>query len=272
MSDSGLEQTAAELETIDIDIDGDIEGYATVVFDRPEAGTAMSQKLREEFASLADVLQDSDIRVVVLTGSDDSKSFVSGADVTDLKDRSPDEQRQRNAEPRIYDHVQSLPQPVIARINGYAFGGGCELAMACDVRVAREDAMLGLPEVTLGLLPGGGGTQRLPRLIGQGQASRLILTGDPVSAPEAETLGLVDIVTDQEDLDEKVYKMAASMAENSPAALELAVKALRESADRTLEEGLEYESELFAQVLGTDDSTEGVEAFLEDRAPEWKGR
>ncbi|MFC6719848.1 enoyl-CoA hydratase/isomerase family protein [Natrialbaceae archaeon GCM10025810] len=267
-----LDTVAADLETITVEFDALADHCLTVVFDRPEAQNAMNQQLRDEFAELAEAIETSCVRVVVLTGSDDSKSFVAGADVTDLRDRTALEQRQLSAATRIYDRVEDLPQPVVARINGFAFGGGCELAMACDVRVAREDALLGLPEVGLGLIPGGGGTQRLPRLIGQGQAMRLILTGDPIPAPEAAEIGLVDVVSEPDDLDETVEDLAASMAENGPVALQLAKQAVQASGQLGIEDGIEYEAELFAQALGSDDSTEGIDAFLEDRDPEWKGR
>ncbi|WP_265112117.1 enoyl-CoA hydratase/isomerase family protein [Halosolutus halophilus] len=267
-----LETVAAGLETITIEFDAPVDHCLTVVFDRPEARNAMNQQLRDEFAELAETIKKSDVRVIVLTGSDDSKSFVAGADVSDLQDRPPLEQRQQSAGTRIYDRVEALPQPVVARINGFAFGGGCELAMACDVRVAHEDALLGLPEVGLGLIPGGGGTQRLPRLVGQGQAMRLILTGDPVPATEAKELGLVDVVSDPDDLDKAVGELASSMAENSPVALRLAKRAVQASGQLGIEDGIEYETELFTQALGSKDSTEGIAAFLEDREPKWEGR
>ncbi len=269
---SDLEDVAAGLETIAIKFDSPAEHCLTVVFDRPDARNAMNQQLRDEFAELTEEIKNSDIRVVILTGSDESKSFVSGADITDLQDRSPLEQREKSAETRIYDRVESLPQPVIAQINGFAFGGGCELAMACDIRAADEDALLGLPEVSLGLIPGGGGTQRLPRLVGEGQAMRLIFTGDPISAKEAKEIGLVDVVSGSTDLDETVGDMAKSIAENSPVALQLAKESVQASSQLGKEDGIKYESELFAQALGSEDSDEGITAFLNDREPEWKGR
>ena len=267
-----LEAVAADLETITVEFDAPVDHCLTVVFDRPEARNAMNQQLRDEFAELAAAIETAEVRVVVLTGSDDSKSFVAGADVTDLQERTALEQRQHSKRPRIYERIEALPQPVIARVNGFAFGGGCELAMACDVRVAREDALLGLPEVSLGLIPGGGGTQRLPRLVGQGQAMRLILTGDPVPAPEAAELGLVDVVSDPDELDETVGELAESMAAKSPVSLEFAKRAVRASGQLGLEDGIEFEAELFAQVLAAEDSSEGIAAFLEDREPEWRGR
>ncbi len=269
---SDLENIATDLETITVEYDSPVEHCLTVIFDRPEARNAMNQQLRDEFAKLATGIENSDIRVVVLTGSDESKSFVAGADITDLQTRTPLEQRQKSTGPRIYDHIEALPQPVIARINGFAFGGGCELAMACDIRVADEDAILGLPEVGLGLIPGGGGTQRLPRLVGEGQAMRLIFTGDPVPASEAKDIGLIDIVSEEEQLDETVGDIAESIAENSPVAIQLAKDAIQASSQLGKEDGIKYESELFVQALGSEDSSEGIDAFLNDRKPEWKGQ
>ena len=264
-----LDAVAAELETLDVSVGDDIEHCVTVTFDRPDARNAMNQQLRDEFARLADRIEDSDARVVVLTGSDESQSFVAGADVTDLQDRTALEQRERSKRPRIYERVENLRQPVIARVNGYAFGGGCELAMACDVRIAHADVKFGLPEITLGLIPGGGGTQRLPRLIGEGQAMRLILSGDPIDATEARELGLVDVVCEPDELDAEVADLAGSIADRSPVALEFAKRAVKASSQLGLEDGIDYEAELFAQVLAAEDSTEGINAFLEDREPEW---
>lgn len=267
-----LEAVAADLETIDVSVGDAVDDCATVTFDRPEARNAMNQQLRDEFARLVEHLEESDVRVVVLTGSDESGSFVSGADVTDIRDRTPLEQRERSKRPRIYERVENLRQPVIARVNGYAFGGGCELAMACDVRIAHTDVKFGLPEITLGLIPGGGGTQRLPRLVGDGQAKRLILSGEPIDATDAKELGLADIVCDPDELDDETYDLAASIADRSPVALEFAKRAVTASSQLGLEDGIEYEAELFAQVLASKDSTEGIDAFLEEREPEWTGR
>jgi enoyl-CoA hydratase len=160
---------------------------------------------------------------------------------------------------------------VIARINGHALGGGCELAQACDVRIASTEAKLGQPEISLGIMPGGGGTQRLPRLVGEGQAMRLILSGELIDAEEAAEIGLVDEVLEPGQLDDRVYDLAGSMADHSPVALELAKKAIKASSRMDLEAGIEYEAELFAMLFATEDRHEGIEAFLEDREPEFRG-
>lgn len=267
-----LAAVAADCETVDLTVGEHRDHVATLTLDRPDARNAMNAQLRDEVAAVVAALDDSEVRVVVLTGSDESHSFAAGADVRELQDRTFLEQRERSKRPRIYERVEGLDQPVIARVNGHALGGGCELALACDVRIADTTAKLGFPEVTLGLIPGGGGTQRLPRLVGEGEAMRLILSGAVVDATDAADRGLVDEVCDPEDLDEAVYGLAGAMAENSPVALEYAKRAIRASSQLGLEDGIEYEAELFAGVLASEDSSEGIRAFLEDEAPEWPGK
>lgn len=254
-------------ETVRIDRD---EYVATVIIDRPEARNALNARVRDELKSAFDAIEDSDARVVVLTGAEEANAFVAGADVTELRDRDAVEQREASTRPRVYERVDDLSIPVIARINGHALGGGCELAQACDVRIAHSEAKLGQPEISLGIMPGGGATQRLPRLVGEGQAMRLILTGEIIDAHEASEIGLVDELPD--NLDERVDELAAAMAEKSPIALELAKKAIRESSRMDLRDGIEYEAELFAQLFATEDKNEGIDAFLDDRDPEWQGR
>jgi enoyl-CoA hydratase len=159
--------------------------------------------------------------------------------------------------------------PVIARINGHALGGGCELIQASDIRIAHENAKIGQPEINLGIIPGGGGTQRLPRLVGEGHAMRMILTGELIDAKEAREIGLVDEVHGEESFDERVYEIAASMAAKSPVALEFAKKSIKAASRMDLESGIEYEAELFAQLFATGRKDEGIDAFFEDREPEW---
>lgn len=266
------EAVAADCETVTLETSERAPGVASVVLDRPEARNAMNERLRTEVKEVLDAIADSEIRVVVLTGSDDSGAFVSGADVTDLRERNLLEQRRLNRRRKVYQYVEELPQPVVARINGHAFGGGLELALACDVRVATQRAKLGFPEIGLGLIPGGGGTQRLPRLVGEGQAKRLILTGAPVDADEAADLGLVDLVATDEGLDETVDDLVGKMAGHSPVALQFAKEAVSASARLPQDEGIAYEGQLFVQLFATDDKDEGIDAFLEDREPDWTGR
>ncbi|WP_115864351.1 enoyl-CoA hydratase/isomerase family protein [Halorussus litoreus] len=266
------EAVAAECETVDVGIGDRVEGVVTVTLSRPDARNALNAQLRAELKDVLDAIEASDARVVVLTGSAESGAFVAGADVTELRERGPFEQREASERPRVYEYVDDLRQPVIAAINGHALGGGCELAQACDTRIAREGAKLGQPEINLGIVPGGGGTQRLPRLVGEGQAMKMILSGELVDATEACDIGLVDEVHPDEEFEDRVYDLAESMAEKSPLALEYAKKAVKASSRMDLDAGIEYEAELFAQLFAAEDKNEGIDAFLEDREPEWQGK
>ncbi|WIV66976.1 enoyl-CoA hydratase/isomerase family protein [Natrialbaceae archaeon AArc-T1-2] len=268
-----VEAVADDCETVHASVGDRVAGVATVTLDRPDARNALNAQVRAELKEVAAAIEASDVRVVVLTGEDEAKAFVAGADVSEFRERTALEQREISKRPRVYEVVDDLPQPVIGRLNGHALGGGCELAQACDVRIAHERAKIGQPEITLGIMPGGGGTQRLPRLVGEGQAMRLILSGELIDAEEAREIGLVDVVcADDDELDEEVYDLAESMAAKSPVALEFAKKAVKASSRMDLEAGIEYEAELFAQLFGTEDKNEGIDAFFEDREPTWNGR
>ena len=262
----------AECETVDVAVGDRVESVATVTISRPDARNALNAQVRAELKDVLDAIEASDSRVVVLTGSDESGAFVAGADVTELRERGPFEQREASKRPRVYEYVDDLRQPVIGAINGHALGGGCELAQACDTRIAREDAKLGQPEINLGIMPGGGGTQRLPRLVGEGQAMRLILSGEVIDAAEARDIGLVDEVYGEGEFEDRVYELAGRMADKSPLALEFAKKAVKASSRTDLERGIEYEAELFAQLFASEDKNEGIDAFFEDRDPEWRGK
>ncbi|MFC7096380.1 enoyl-CoA hydratase/isomerase family protein [Halobaculum marinum] len=265
---------ATELEYVDCTVGDRVAGVATVTLNRPEARNALNAQVREELTAVLDAIEqpDSGVRVVVLTGADEAKAFVAGADVGELRERDMVEQRRASERPRVYERVADLRQPVIARLNGHALGGGCELAQACDVRIAHERAKLGQPEINLGIIPGGGGTQRLVRLVGEGQAMKLILSGELVDADEAADIGLVDEVYGDEQFDDRVYELAAAMADKSPVALEYAKTAVQAASRMGLDEGIDYESELFVGLFATDDKNEGMDAFFEDRDPEWEGR
>jgi enoyl-CoA hydratase len=247
-------------------------GVVTVVVDRPDARNALNAAVRRELTAVFGAIPDAeDARVVVLTGSDESSAFVAGADVRELRERGVVEQRVASRRPRVYETVGDCPVPVVARVNGHALGGGCELAQACDVRYAREDAKLGQPEVGLGIMPGGGGTQRLPRLVGLGRAMELVLTGELVDGTEAADLGLVDGAYPATALDDAVYDLATSVADQPPVAVRHATEALRASQRLDLDAGLGHERELFVELFATRDKDEGIDAFLEDREPEWSG-
>ncbi|MEY7851731.1 enoyl-CoA hydratase/isomerase family protein [Natrarchaeobius sp. A-rgal3] len=267
-----IESVADDCETVEVALDDPAATVATVTLSRPDARNALDAQLRRELTRVLERVEKSRVRVVVLTGSPDSNAFVAGADVTELRERNALAQREASKRPRVYEVVDDLRQPVIARINGHALGGGCELAMACDVRIADERAKLGQPEISLGLMPGGGGTQRLPRLVGEGQAMRLILSGELLEAAAAAEIGLVDVVCEPDELDREVSTLASSMAQHSPVALEFAKRAVAASARMDLEAGIEYEAELFAQLFAAGEKNEGIDAFLEDRDPEWRAR
>ena len=264
-----VSEAVADCEFVAV-CDDDPEHVKTIVLDRPDARNALSTQLRDELVSVMGAIEDSETRVVVLTGSDDAKAFVAGADVAELRERDALETRRASERPRIYEVVENLPQPVIARLNGHALGGGLELALACDVRIAHERAKLGSPEINLGIIPGGGATQRLPRIVGEGHAMRLVLSGDLVDAEEAREIGLVESVHGGGDFDDAVYDLAASMAANSPVALSFGKDAVQAASRMDLDSGMAYETELFAQLFATADQQEGMDAFFEDRDPEWR--
>jgi len=265
-----VEDTATECETVNASVGDRIDRVATIELSRPDARNALNTQLRAELKDVLDAVEDSDVRVVILTGAQDTGAFVAGADINELRERDPLEQREASKRPRVYERVDDCPVPVIARINGHALGGGCELIQACDVRIAHKGAKIGQPEINLGIMPGGGGTQRLPRLVGEGHAMRLILSGELIDAEEAVDIGLVDEVHGDE-FDERVYNLAESMATKSRVALEFAKKSVKAASRMDLEAGIEYEAELFSQLFGTGEKNEGIDAFLEDREPEWHG-
>lgn len=239
------------------------ESVVTITVNRPSVRNALNIAAVEELGkAFEQAKKDSTVRVVILTGAGD-KAFVAGADVSeiaDLTETSGLEFSRRGQS--VFDQIESLGKPVIAAVNGYALGGGCELAMACTVRVASESAVFGQPEVKLGLIPGYGGTQRLPRLIGKSRALQLLLTGQTVSAAEALRIGLVDIVVPSATLLSTAENLATQIVANAPLAVRFCIEAVN-SGD---------EANLFARVCATEDMREGTRAFLEKRAPEFKGR
>jgi enoyl-CoA hydratase len=245
---------------------------AILTINRPDKLNALSQSVRDEtLAHLQTIEKDEGVGAVVVTGSGE-KSFIAGADIQEFAGRSPFDQREAMAFPRVFDIMANFPKPVIAMINGFCLGGGCELASSCDIRIASDKARFGQPEIKLGLIPGGGGTQRLPRLIGMGQAMRLILTGDMIGAEEAQRIGLVDQVVPHDELRAKTLELAAKIASFSPLTVRVAKEAMRASERMAIEEGILHERELFCLCFSTEDKKEGVDAFLGKRAPEWKGR
>lgn len=271
-ANAAITAVAEECEQVRVSIGDQATNVATVTMDRPEARNALGSQLRQELKDVLDAVGDSEVRAVVLTGSDEAGAFVAGGDVKELRKSDSIDMRTGFGRPRVYETIESLPQPVIARIKGYALGGGCELAQACDIRIAHAEATLGQPEINLGLIPGGGGTQRLPRLVGEGQAMRLILSGELIDAEQAREIGLVDMVYEDEEFDDRVYELAGRIASKSPITLEVAKQAVQAGYRMPLEQGLAYETELFASLFATEDKNEGIDAFLEDREPVWIGR
>jgi enoyl-CoA hydratase len=240
--------------------------------DRPEKRNALSAAVRAELIAALDALRDeAEVRVLVVTGEGE-KAFVAGADIGEFAERTPLEQRAVMTGRRVFDEIAAYPKPVIAMINGFALGGGCELALACDLRIAADTAKLGQPEINLGIIPGGGGTQRLPRVVGTGQAMRLVLTGEIIGAAEALRIGLVDVVHPAAVLRERTLEVARGMATKSPVALQMAKSAIRAAVEMPMAAGLAYETELFATCFASDDKREGVAAFLEKRPASFTGR
>ena len=245
---------------------------ATIIVNRPEKRNALNDAVRREMVNVLDALRDQpEVRVVIITGAGD-QAFIAGADISEFAERTPHEQRVAMEGRRLFEQIAAYPKPTIAMVNGYALGGGCEVALACDMRIAARSAEFGQPGIRLGLIPGGGGTQRLPRLIGFGRAMRYILTGEMIDAEEAERIGLVDLVVDDAELQERTRAIAQQLASASPIALKLAKDAVRATLEMPLGAGLRYERELFVSAFASEDRAEGVKAFLEKRTPEFHGR
>ena len=250
-----------------------IDGHvATLTINRPDKLNALNIETRSRMVQELDELaKNDDIRVVVITGAGD-KAFIAGADISEFEGRSPVDQYRVMTDSSVFLAVDQFPKPTIAAINGFCLGGGCELAMACDIRIASEKAKLGQPEINLGLLPGGGGTQRLPRLVGMGAALKLLYTGDFIRADEALRIGLVDEVVPAGDVAARAKELAEAIAAKSPVALRLIKQAVRTSMRTPLDEGLRQEVSLFALAFASEDMKEGVDAFLNKRKPNFTGR
>jgi len=250
-----------------------VDGIATVTVNRPAAMNALTMATFEELAGLVDgIVRNPEIRVAILTGAG-KKAFVAGADIAEMQHMVPAEARNLALlAHRIYAAIEQSPKPFIAAVNGYALGGGCELAMACDIRIAADTAKFGQPEVHLGIIPGFGGTQRLPRLVGKGRALELALTGEMIDAREALRIGLVNRVVAQEDLLEEARQLARKIAAKSLVALRLCKEAVGNGLEMDLARACAYEAELFAHCFSTADQKEGMGAFLEKRPPSFSDR
>jgi enoyl-CoA hydratase len=260
-------------ETIVVERDGTDRAVALVTFNRPQVLNALNRAMLSELdAAMAEFAADDSLRVVIVTGAGD-KAFVAGADIKELREHTAAGGRDFSLiGQRVFDRIENLGKPVIAAINGFALGGGCELAMACTLRIAADTARIGQPEINLGLIPGYAGSQRLARLVGKGRAVEMMLTGAPISAVEAERAGLVNRVVPAAALMNETRTLAAQLARNAPIATRSILDAVNRGLEMPFSEASAFEATLFGLVTATDDMREGTTAFLEKRKPTFKGR
>jgi len=245
---------------------------AILTINRPDKLNALNSTVHiEAVAALDDLRKDETVRVLVITGAGE-KSFVAGADISEFEGQTPVTQRDAFHERSLFNSLDTFPKPVIAMVNGFCLGGGNELAMACDIRIASETARFSQPEINLGIMCGGGGTQRLTRLVGEGRAMEIVLTGDMIDAATAHRFGLVNHIYPTDQLEAETMKLAEKIAEKAPIALQLSKEAVKFASRSNLDEGLRREVDLFAICFSTEDKKEGVAAFLEKRKAEFKGR
>jgi enoyl-CoA hydratase len=249
------------------------EAVAIVTINRPRVLNALNSQTVDELRRvMLELKADASVRAIVLTGAGD-KAFVAGADINELAVQSPTGGREHALTGQhVFDVIENLGKPVIAAINGFALGGGCELAMACTLRIAADAAKLGQPEVSLGLIPGYAGTQRLSRLVGKGRALDMILTGAPISADEAQRIGLVNRVVPSAELMVAARALASQLARSAPIAMRYIIDAVNKGIEMPFAEACRYEATLFGLVASTDDMREGTRAFLEKRKPAFKGQ
>ncbi len=249
------------------------DGIGIITLNRPKALNALNGQLMLEISHLADeIAKDETVKVVIITGSGD-KAFVAGADITEMQPMSAIEGRNwGKLGQATFAKIENLPQPVIAAVNGFALGGGCELAMACDIRIASERAKFGQPEVSLGITPGFAGTQRLARLVGRGIAKELLFTGDMIDAAEAYRIGLANRVVPAEQLMDTAKELAQKIMSRAPVAVQLCKAAVNEGMDMDQDSAVAYEAEVFGLCFATADQTEGMSAFVEKRKASFTGK
>jgi len=257
-------------ENLLLDRDG---GVATITINRPKVLNALnSQTLDELRRAILELRRDDSVRAVILTGAGE-KAFIAGADINELATQTPVSGREHAMSGQhILDLIEQMGKPVIAAINGFALGGGCEMAMACTIRIAADTAKLGQPEINLGLIPGYAGTQRLTRIVGRGRALELLLTGDQITAQEAHRLGLVNRVVPAADLMAEAKKLAATLAARAPVAVKYILEAVNKGVEMPFAQAQVFEATLFGLVASTEDMREGTKAFLEKRKAEFKGK
>jgi enoyl-CoA hydratase len=250
----------------------DIAGVAIVTLNRPQVLNALNRTMLDELDRvMRELASDEAVRVVILTGAGE-KAFVAGADIRELTSAAGRGREFALAGQRVFDRIETLGKPVIAAVNGFALGGGCELAMACTLRIASETARFGQPEINLGVIPGYAGTQRLSRLVGKGKALELMLTGVPVTAAEAERIGLVNRVVPAASLMSEARALAVQLAARAPIAVRQILDAVNRGVEMSFAEASAYEATLFGLTTSTDDMREGTSAFLEKRKPVFRGR
>jgi enoyl-CoA hydratase len=265
-----MSSPAATLENVLYEKKGAV---AYITLNRPQVLNALNQRTWEELRSaFEDARDDAEIRGIIVTGAGD-KAFAAGADISELaKATAVEAEESSSYGQEVLNLVESLGKPVIAAVNGFALGGGCETAMACTIRVASENAKFGVPEVTLGLIPGCGGTQRLPRLVGKGRALQLILSGGMIGADEAYRIGLVNEVVPAADLISRAEAILKPILANAPLSVKFALEAVNNGLNTTVTEGLALEASYFGLCAGTEDKKEGTEAFLQKRKAQFQGR
>ncbi len=256
-------------ETIRLDRRGAV---AVLTINRPDKLNALNNEVhREGVLALDELKRDESVRVLVITGAGE-KSFIAGADISEFEGKTPVTQRDQFNEKTLFNSLDAFPKPVIAMVNGFCLGGGNELAMACDLRIASESARFAQPEINLGIMCGGGGTQRLTHLIGEGRSMEMVLTGDMIDAETAHRFGLVNHIYPAHQLEAETMKLAEKIAEKAPIALQLSKEAVKFASRSNLDEGLRREVDLFAICFSTEDKKEGVTAFLEKRKPVFTGK
>ena len=249
------------------------DGVLFVTIDRPKVLNALNAETMEEIHQAFTAARDDDsVKAVILTGGGE-KAFVAGADINELAQKTPITGKETSERGQfILASIERFPKPVIAAINGFALGGGCEIALACHIRIASEKAQIGLPEVTLGIIPGYGGTQRMARLLGKGKALELICTGDRIGAAEAEKIGLVNKVVPTDHLMATAEEMARKIMSRGPLAIRAAIEAVNVGSEMSIRDGEFLEATLFGLLCASDDTKEGMQAFLAKRPANFKGK
>ncbi len=248
------------------------DSLAWITLNRPEVRNAQNDAVRAEISwALENIRDDDSVRIIIITGAGD-KAFSAGADISEFPKRAPADILKGKGVKRMTDLLREIPKPAIAMVNGLALGGGCELAMACDIIIASENAQFGQPEINVGVIPGAGGTQVLPRLVGEKKAKEMVFTGGFISAQEALSWGLINKVVPADKLKDAVLEMAKAMMRHSPIIMKLCKLAINKSLDVPLIVGMDYERDLFAMCFGTEDQKEASKAFLEKRKPSYKGK